>query len=181
MFEEHERRDGGASGGGEGDTIPKPDGLAAARATANPNGDRTRAGRRPGLSDECSRLAVDFAAVPDGGDVEGMAVVMEAEPVVSDAEAELGWLDALESFYVSLAGGGEGGESVKNAQGGWLVDGAELGLGLVAPVDLLGVHAHCPGRRGSGSSGVCPMRSKSAAVRPNSARTSSWDTTSPRA
>jgi hypothetical protein len=23
MFEEHERRDGGASGGGEGDTIPK--------------------------------------------------------------------------------------------------------------------------------------------------------------
>jgi hypothetical protein len=39
------------------------------------------------LSDECSRLAVGFAAVPDGGDVEGVAVVVEAEPVVADAEA----------------------------------------------------------------------------------------------
>ncbi len=119
--------------------------------------------------------------MPDGGDEEGVAVVVEAEPVVSDAEAELGRLDALESFYVALAGGGEGGESMKNAEGGGLVDGAELGLGLVAPGDLFGVHAHCPGRRGSGSSGVCPMRSKSAAVRPNSARTSSLETTSPRA
>ncbi len=106
------------------------------------------AGRRSVLSGECSRLAVDFAAVSDGGDVEGVSVVVEAEPVVSDAEAELGRLDALESFYVALAGGGEGGESMKNTEGGGLVDGAELGLGLVAPVDLLGVHVHCPGRRG---------------------------------
>jgi hypothetical protein len=55
--------------------------------------------------------------VLDGGDVEGMAVVVEAEPVVSDAKSELWWLDALESFYVALAGGGEGGESMKNAEG----------------------------------------------------------------
>ena len=133
------------------------------------------------LSDECSRLAVGFSAVSDGGDVEGVAVVVEAEPVVADAEAELGRLDALESFYVAVAGGGEGGESVKNAEGGGLVDGAELGLGLVPPVDLFSVDAHCPERCGSASSGVCPMRSKSAAVSPNSARTSSFETISPRA
>jgi hypothetical protein len=137
--------------------------------------------RGSGLFGECSRLAVGFAAVADGGDVEGMAEVVEAEPVVSDAEAELGRLDALEPLYVALTCGGEIGESVEDAEGCGLVDGAELGLGLVAPGDLLGVHAHCPGRRGSASSGACPMRSKSSAVRPNSARTSSFETTSPRA
>ncbi len=40
MFEEHERGDGGASGGGEGDTIPKPVGLAEAATMANPDRDR---------------------------------------------------------------------------------------------------------------------------------------------
>jgi hypothetical protein len=37
--------------------------------------------------DECSRLAVGVAAVLDGGDVEGVAVVVEAEPVIADAQA----------------------------------------------------------------------------------------------
>ena len=46
--------------------------------------------------DECSRLAVGFAAVLDGGDVEGVAVVVEAEPVIADAQSELGWLDVLD-------------------------------------------------------------------------------------
>jgi len=35
----------------EPDTIPKPDGLRAARATANPNGDRAEIERRAALSD----------------------------------------------------------------------------------------------------------------------------------
>ena len=80
----------------------------------------------------------------DGGDVEGVAVVVEAEPVIADAQAELGRFDVLEAFYVALAGGGEISESVQNAQGGGLVDGAELGFGLVPPGDLLAVHAHSP-------------------------------------
>ncbi len=50
MFEEHEGRDGGASGGGEGDTIPKPVGLAEAAATASPNGDRAEIERGPDVS-----------------------------------------------------------------------------------------------------------------------------------
>jgi hypothetical protein len=81
----------------------------------------------------------------DGGDVEGMALVVEAEPVVADAEAELGRLDVLEALHVALAGGGEMGQGLQNAQGGRLVDGAELGLGLVPSGDLLAVHAHSPG------------------------------------
>jgi hypothetical protein len=47
--------------------------------------------------------AVGFAAMLDGGDVESLAVVLEAEPVVSDAEAELWRLDVLEAFYVALS------------------------------------------------------------------------------
>ena len=83
--------------------------------------------------------------MPYSGDVEGMAAVVEAEPVIADAQAELGRLDVLESLYVTLAGGGEVGQSVQKAQGNRLVDGAELSLGLVPPGDLLAVHAYCSG------------------------------------
>jgi hypothetical protein len=34
----------------------------------------------------------------DGSDEEGLAVIVEAEPVVADAEAELGRLDVLEAL-----------------------------------------------------------------------------------
>ena len=93
-------------------------------------------------SDECLRLAVGLAAVLDGSDVEGVAVVVEAEPVVADAEAELGRLDVLEALHVALAGGGEVGQGAEKAHSSRLVDGAELDLGLVPPGDLLAVHAH---------------------------------------
>ena len=87
-------------------------------------------------SDECSRLAVGFAAVLDGSDIEGVAVIMEANPVIADAQAELGRLDILEALHVALAGGGEVGQGAEKAQGGRPVDGAELGpdSGRVAPV-----------------------------------------------
>jgi hypothetical protein len=39
--------------------------------------------------------AVVFAAVPDAGDFEGVAEVVEADAVVADAEAEFGRLDVL--------------------------------------------------------------------------------------
>ncbi len=138
---------GGASGGAVRETpslsltaYERPEAALPIERETN------EAGRCPacdrGWFGGCSRLAVGFAAVADGGDVEGVSVVMEAEALVADAE---------------------------------------LGLGLVAPGDLLGVHAHCSGWRGSGSSGVRPMRSKSPAVSPNSARASSLETASQRA
>lgn len=51
----------------------------------------------------------------DGGDEEGVAVVVEAEPVIADAEAELGRFDVLEAFYVAVSGGGEVGQCAENA------------------------------------------------------------------
>ena len=88
------------------------------------------------------RLAVGFAAVLDGSDVEGVAVIVEAKPVIADPQAELGRLDVPEALHVALAGGGEVGQGAEKAQSGRLVDGAELGLGLVPPGDLLALHAH---------------------------------------
>ncbi len=41
----------------------------------------------------CPASAVDFAAVLDGGDVEGVADVVEAEAIVANAEPELGRRD----------------------------------------------------------------------------------------
>ena len=71
------------------------------------------------------------------GDFEGVAEVVEAQTVVADAEPEFGRINVLESFYVAFASGGEAGKSVENAESGGLVDGAELGLGLIVPNDLL--------------------------------------------
>jgi hypothetical protein len=82
--------------------------------------------------------AIDFAAVLDAGDFDGIAEVVEAGAVVADAEAELGRFDVLEALHVAFAGVDELGQGVENAQGGGLVDGAELGLGLVSPDDLFG-------------------------------------------
>jgi hypothetical protein len=48
------------------------------------------------------RSPVGFAAVFHGRDAYGVSLVMEADAVVADAEAELGRLDALEA-----AGGAE--------------------------------------------------------------------------
>lgn len=95
-------------------------------------------GRRSVLSDACSRLAVGFATVLYGEDFDGIAEVMEAEAIVADAEPELWRVDVLEALYVAFAGGKETGQSVEDAECGGLVDSAELGLGLVCPVDLPG-------------------------------------------
>ena len=117
------------------DTIPKPDGLAWPRCGPSSNQNRTQRGRCAALCSLGSsqvrppfevRSAVGFAAITDGGDVEGVAAVVEAEPVVADAQAELGRLDVLEALHVALTGGGEVGQGAEKAQGSWLVNGAEL-------------------------------------------------------
>ena len=69
----------------------------------------------------------------------------KADTVIADAQPEFGRLNILKALHVALAGGGEVGQGVEKAQGGRLVDGAELGPGLVPPGDLLAIHAHCPG------------------------------------
>jgi hypothetical protein len=57
-----------------------------------------RTEHEPVVTELCSpnmKSAVGFATVLDCGDVEGMAVVVEPEPVVANAQAELGRLDVL--------------------------------------------------------------------------------------
>jgi hypothetical protein len=80
------------------DTIPKPDGLAGPLCGPSSNGNRMQRGRCAVLCSVRSRQvrpafevgsAVDFAAVFYGGDVESVALVVEAEAVVADAQAEL--------------------------------------------------------------------------------------------
>ena len=51
--------------------------------------------------------AVGFAAVADAEDAHGVVVLMEADAVVADSQAELWWVDILEAFDVAGAGFGE--------------------------------------------------------------------------
>src|SRR5579864_1764944 len=111
--------------------------------------------------------AVGFAAVFYSGDANGMSLVMEADAEVADSQPELRRLNVQETFDVAFAGSQIAGQHVEDMQGGGLIDGAELSLGLVVPNNFL-AHAH---RLGSLGSGVRPMRSKSSSVSPNSART----------
>ena len=85
------------------DTIPKPDGLAGPLRGPSSNQNRTQLAQCPALFEpgpaivrsDRGRLAVGFAAMLDGSDVDGIAVVVEAEAVVADAQAELRRLDVL--------------------------------------------------------------------------------------
>lgn len=74
----------------------------------------------------------------DGENFDSVSLVVEADAVVSDAEAELRGFDILKALDVAFAGTDEARQSMEDAQGGGLVDGAEAGLGLAAPDDLFG-------------------------------------------
>jgi hypothetical protein len=76
----------------------------------------------------------------DGGNVKSMAEMVEAKAVVADAQPELRWFNVLEALDIALTCDNEMGQGVENAQGGRLVDGAELGLGLALPGDHFPTH-----------------------------------------
>lgn len=74
----------------------------------------------------------------DREDLNSLIGIMEAEPVVTDAEPELGRIDSLKPLHVALAGGDMTGQSVKDAECGVLVDCVELSLDPVVPNNPLG-------------------------------------------
>jgi len=111
--------------------------------------------------------------VLDGQNSNRVSVVVEAHTVVAGAQPHLGRLNILQALNVAFGECEIAGNGMQNAQRRGLIDGPQIALRLVGPGNALLAHAHWPGWRGSGSSGVCPIRSKSSAVRPNSARTSS--------
>jgi hypothetical protein len=85
--------------------------------------------------------AVDFAAVFNGSDANGVFVVMEAHAVVTDPQPELGRFNVLETLDIAFAGFQVASQRVEDTQGGGLIDGAKLSLGLVGPENVL-AHAY---------------------------------------
>ena len=104
----------------------------------------------------------------DGCDADDVAVIMEADAVVANPQPKLWRFDVLETFDIAFAGFQIAGQRAEDTEGGGLIDGAELSLGVIVPDNLF---AHAQRCALCGSSGVRPMRSKSSRVRPNSART----------
>jgi hypothetical protein len=81
--------------------------------------------------------AVGFATVFYGENHNGIAEIVEADAVVADAQTELGRLDILEALDIAFARSEVASYHVQNAECGSLVDGAQVGFGLVGPGDLL--------------------------------------------
>ena len=82
------------------------------------------------------RLAVGFAAVFYRDDEDGIAEIVKADAVVAAAKAELWRIDILKVLDIACAGGEIPGHDVQDAERGGLVDGAEVGFGLVGPGDF---------------------------------------------
>ena len=67
----------------------------------------------------------------DARDFEGIAEVVETYAILADSEAELDRFNGLKPFDVAFPGSDESGYGMEDSQRSWLVDGAELGFGLV--------------------------------------------------
>jgi hypothetical protein len=78
----------------------------------------------------------------DGSNVECVAVVVKADAVIADAQAELRRLDVLETFHITLTCRGEVGQGMENTECRALFDSAELGLRMVPPDDFPAVDTH---------------------------------------
>lgn len=85
---------------------------------------------------KCS--AVSFLAILDAVDANGVGIgVGEADAPVADAEAVLGWLDALKLLDISRVGLDEALEGGGDAQAGSAVESRQIGLGLIGEDELL--------------------------------------------
>jgi hypothetical protein len=87
-------------------------------------------------SQVCS--TVSFTAVLDGEYEDGVSEILKAKTVVANAQAQFGRLNVLEALYIAFAGGEISGDDAQDMKGRGLVNGAEVGLGLLRPGYLLG-------------------------------------------
>lgn len=62
---------------------------------------------------------------------------MEADAVIPDTEAEFRRFDVMEPLDIALAASEDSGQGVKNTEGRNLVNGAQVGLGPLAPNNFL--------------------------------------------
>ena len=69
----------------------------------------------------------------DGKNLNRMAVIIEADAVVADAQTVLRRFDALKTFDVTLLGLREARQGMKDTHCSLLVDSANIGPALVGP------------------------------------------------
>jgi hypothetical protein len=77
-----------------------------------------------------------YAAVADAEDLEPIAVIVKANPVIAEAEAQFGRISALEPLHVAFLSREKAREPVQEIEGVVAVDGANIGSGLVCPGNL---------------------------------------------
>ncbi len=82
-------------------------------------------------------MAVSVFAVSNTEDLDPIAVVVIAEAVVAEAQAELGRINIGDQFHVAFRGGEKAGQTMQQIDGGLAVDVANVSLGLVSPGNLL--------------------------------------------
>src|ERR1035437_7119423 len=114
--------------------------------------------------------AVGFAAMLDSKNEDGIPLIIKADAIIADAEPQLRWFHVLKTFDIALACGKIARHALQDIKRSGPVNGAKVGFGLICPFDR---HRHGCWPGATVSSGVRPIRSKSSAVRPKSARISS--------
>src|ERR1035438_1988934 len=80
--------------------------------------------------------AVGLAAIADAKDLDGLALLVEADPVVADAEAILGRIDTLEPFHVAHAGIGQAFDRLLVPAGNALIECGHVLQCRPGPLDL---------------------------------------------
>src|SRR5579859_5090341 len=86
-----------------------------------------------GDAQRAARSAVGVFAVADA---DGLVIQLETDAPVADAQAELGWVDALEFFHVPGAGFGEALDGPLHAAGDAFVERSQVLQGGLSPFDL---------------------------------------------
>jgi hypothetical protein len=76
-------------------------------------------------------------AVADAEDIDPIAVVVETNAPITDAEAELGRVNTAQSLDIAGAGGGEAVDRSGDAQSHGAVERGQIGLGLGGKDDPL--------------------------------------------
>jgi hypothetical protein len=82
--------------------------------------------------------AVGLRPVPDGKDLDGIAVIVEANPVSAYPQTKLRRFGVLKAFDVALPGLYESGQPVEDPHCRCPIHSADVGLGLSGPINPLG-------------------------------------------
>ena len=80
---------------------------------------------------------IGLAPVFYGKYFDSVAEIVKADAVIADPETELRRFDILQALHVAFSGSQKARQSVEDAEGSGLIDGAEVGPSLAKPNNLL--------------------------------------------